>query len=314
MQIILNAVGERLDVALTQALSQFSRARIQNLIEQGAMQSEGVALLSPKMKLKTPLVIEFELPPLEEAAPEPQNIPLDIVYEDSDVIVINKQKDIVVHPAAGNWSGTLVNALLYHCKDLSGIGGVMRPGIVHRLDRDTTGVMVMAKHDQAHAHLSAQFADHGRTGQLRRAYKAFVWGEAPLKTTINAPLERDKFNREKISVQKKGREAITHMTKLAGDDEVSLIECRLETGRTHQIRVHMAHIGLPLLGDPLYGATHKSKINRLNQDAQEALLALNRQALHAYELGFIHPNSQEFMLFKSELPKDLADLQKDLNI
>jgi 23S rRNA pseudouridine1911/1915/1917 synthase len=311
----LTQIGERLDVALTQAIPALSRARIQTLIETGAVMHEGKPLLSSNLRLKTAIEVEFILPPPQEATPEPQNIPLDIVYEDADLIVINKQKDIVVHPAAGNWTGTLVNALLYHCAGtLSGIGGVMRPGIVHRLDRDTTGLMVMAKNDAAHAHLSAQFADHGRNGPLRRAYKAFVWGQAPLKTTVNAPLERDKFNREKISVRKGGREAVTHLTKLAGDERISLVECRLETGRTHQIRVHMAHLGLPLLGDPLYGATHKSKINTLEPEAQAALLALNRQALHAYELGFMHPTKEEFMLFSSEFPPDLALLGETLRL
>jgi 23S rRNA pseudouridine1911/1915/1917 synthase len=223
----------------------------------------------------------------------------------------------VVHPAAGNWTGTLVNALIAHCGDsLSGIGGVRRPGIVHRLDKDTTGVMVVAKNDQAHQALAAQFADHGRTGPLQRGYLAFVWGvpDRP-KGTIDAPIDRHPRAREKRAVRKGGREAITHWEVLErypgidGKPVASLLACRLETGRTHQIRVHLAHIGHPLLGDDLYGPGFKTKAVHLVPEAREVLAALGRQALHAYLLAIEHPTSGESLEFRSELPGDLARLR-----
>ena len=225
---------------------------------------------------------------------------------------------MVVHPAAGNWSGTLVNALLHHCgSSLAGIGGVKRPGIVHRLDKDTSGIMVVAKTDIAHAGLSAQFADHGKTGPLERAYLALVWGALARNTgTIDAPLGRSTHNRMKRAVVKiygpGSREAVTHYTVKQhldgsgeGETNVSLVECVLETGRTHQIRVHMAHLGHPLLGDQDYGKHYQTKANVLAPKTKAALLGLNRQALHARLLGFEHPASGEHLRFEAPLPDDL---------
>src|SRR5204862_3961399 len=232
-------------------------------------------------------------------------------------IVIDKPKGLVVHPAAGNQSGTLVNALIAHCgTSLSGIGGVKRPGIVHRLDKDTTGLMVVAKNDRAHRALSAQFADHGRAGFLQRAYLAFVWGapDRP-KGTVDAPIDRHPKARDKQAVRQGGRDAITHWERLEvysgtdGKPVASLIMCRLETGRTHQIRVHLAHIGHPLLGDDVYGPGFKTKTALLPKNAQESLSALGRQALHAHILGFQHPETRETLTFKSRLPDDLARLR-----
>jgi 23S rRNA pseudouridine1911/1915/1917 synthase len=249
--------------------------------------------------------------------PRAEPIPLSIVYEDDAIIVIDKPKGLVVHPAAGNWTGTLVNALIAHCGDsLSGIGGVRRPGIVHRLDKDTTGLLVVAKTDRAHRKLAAQFADHGRTGALERAYLAFVWGvPARPKGTIDKPIDRHPHARDKMAVRPGGRTAITHwevLERYAGADQkgvASLVECRLETGRTHQIRVHLAAIGHPLLGDSVYGPGFKTKASQLPERARDALAALDRQALHAHILVLEHPVTGELLHFRSELPADLAALR-----
>jgi 23S rRNA pseudouridine1911/1915/1917 synthase len=227
----------------------------------------------------------------------------------------------VVHPAAGHRTGTLVNALIAHCGDsLSGVGGVKRPGIVHRLDKDTSGLLVVAKNDAAHNSLAAHFADHGRTGALTRAYLAFVWG-SPLrpKGTIEAPVDRHPRARDKMAVRQGGREATTHWTVLEryagteGRPVASLLECRLETGRTHQIRVHLAHVGHPLLGDEVYGPGFKTKSVHLRDAAREALEVLGRQALHAYLLGFDHPIHGDYREFRSELPADLRRLRRELD-
>ncbi len=266
----------------------------------------------------------------ENSQPPPQidpALPVPLLYRDAMMLVIDKPAGLVVHPAGGHEDGTLVNALIAHCgESLSGIGGVRRPGIVHRLDKDTSGLLVVAKNDRAHQKLAKQFADHGRTGPLQRAYLALVWGVPRLREgTIDAPLERSNRNREKMTVVKegRGREAITHIELierypplLKGLDETealaSLIECRLETGRTHQIRVHMSHIGHPLLGDQLYGSGFATKAVRLPDEAREALAALGRQALHAAVLGFAHPATGEEMLFESTPPADFAELQAAL--
>jgi 23S rRNA pseudouridine1911/1915/1917 synthase len=262
------------------------------------------------------------LPEVEEAVPRPEAIPLFVVHEDADLIVINKPAGLVVHPAAGHATGTLVNALLAHCGDsLSGIGGVRRPGIVHRLDKDTSGLIVAAKNDRTHRALQEQFADHGRSGPLRRMYVAFAWGVPGSPAfSIDAPIDRSAVNREKMAVVGKGRgrEAITHVAlaqAYAGVDGrplVARLACRLETGRTHQIRVHLAHHGYPLLGDEVYGAGFRTKAGLLGEPARQALAALGRQALHAAELGFRHPGSGETLLFSSELPHDMAMLQAAL--
>ena len=247
-------------------------------------------------------------------------IPLAVVYEDDALIVIDKPRGLVVHPAAGNQTGTLVNALIAHCgASLSGIGGVKRPGIVHRLDKDTTGLMVVAKNDRAHQALAAQFADHGRTGPFERGYLAFVWG-APGRPrgTIDKPIDRHPRARDRMAVRPDGREAVTHWEVLEtypGIDSkpvASLLACRLETGRTHQIRVHLAHIGHPLMGDTVYGPGFKTKAALLPPAAAEALAALGRQALHAYLLAIAHPVSGQPLEFQSELPADLARLRHSL--
>jgi 23S rRNA pseudouridine1911/1915/1917 synthase len=225
---------------------------------------------------------------------------------------------MVVHPAPGSWTGTLVNALLHHCgESLKGIGGVKRPGIVHRLDKDTSGVMVAAKTERAHNHLAAQFADHGRTGPLHRAYLAWAWGRTQqARGTVEAPLGRDPANRLKQAVRKDGREAITHYMVEArfGDDgwDITRIKCELETGRTHQIRVHMAHIGHPLVSDLLYATGFATKVNRLPEAPKATIAALGRQALHAAELGFEHPVTGEEMFFEAPLPDDLQALEDAL--
>jgi 23S rRNA pseudouridine1911/1915/1917 synthase len=258
----------------------------------------------------------------EAAPPEPkaEDIALNIVFEDDDIIVIDKPKGLVVHPAAGHETGTLVNALIAHCGDsLSGIGGVKRPGIVHRLDKDTSGLMVVAKNDAAHASLSEQFADHGRTGEMRRGYLAFVWGVPNRQRgTIDAPIDRHPYAREKMAVREGGREAVTHweiqevFNGRDGKPVASLLACQLETGRTHQIRVHLAHVGHPLLGDSVYGPHFKTKAGHLGPEAQAALAALGRQALHAYLLVLEHPRSGEILHWEAPLPEDLLLLEKTL--
>jgi 23S rRNA pseudouridine1911/1915/1917 synthase len=254
--------------------------------------------------------------------PQPEDIALRGVHEDAALRVRDKPAGLVVHPAAGNQTGTLVNALIAHCgASLSGIGGVMRPGIVHRLDKDTSGLMVVAKTDRAHRGLAEQFADHGRSGPLERGYLALVWG-APARAegTIDAPLGRSTRSREKIEVKREGgREAITHYQiaeryGAAGRPPVaSLVECRPETGRTHQIRVHLAGIGHPVIGDRTYGAGFATKVALLPEPARSLAAAFPRQALHAYLLGFEHPVSHKEMRFESKLPADISALRKALN-
>jgi len=310
--------GNRLDVVLARSVPVFSRNRLKDLILAGAVSINGSAATEPKYKLKQGDEILLVAPEPVEADPEPENIPLDILYEDDDLIVINKPVGMVVHPAPGSYTGTLVNALLYHCGDsLKGIGGVKRPGIVHRLDKDTSGVMVAAKTERAHNHLAAQFADHGRTGPLHRAYLAWAWGRTQqARGTVEAPLGRDPANRLKQAVRKDGREAITHYIVEArfGDEgwDITRIKCELETGRTHQIRVHMAHIGHPLVSDLVYATGFATKVNRLPDELKAPIAALGRQALHAAELGFEHPKTGEEMFFEAPLPPDLQALEDAL--
>ena len=310
--------GGRLDAMLAKVHTVLSRNRIKDLILTGAVSIDGKTVTLPKYLVTAGETIILLAPPPEDADPHPENIPLDILYEDDQLIVINKPVGMVVHPAPGSLTGTLVNALLYHCGDsLQGIGGVKRPGIVHRLDRDTSGVMVAAKTEKAHKHLSAQFADHGRTGPLHRAYIAFVWGSTETgKGTVEAPLGRDANNRLKQAVRKDGREAITHYMVEArfGDEgwDVTRVQCQLETGRTHQIRVHMAYIGHPLVADAVYASGYATKINRLPADVAAPIQALGRQALHAAELGFEHPVTKEELFFEAPLPDDLLALEEAL--
>lgn len=309
--------GERLDRVLARHLPDLSRSRLKALILEGQVELDGTPIDDPGLKLKNTSSVTIIVPDAVDPEPKAENIPLTIVYEDDDLIVIDKPAGLVVHPGAGNETGTLVNALIAHCgESLSGIGGVKRPGIVHRLDKDTSGLLVVAKNDAAHQALSAQFADHGRTGPLERAYRAIVWGRPDRSSgTIEANLDRSNFARDKMAVVRagKGREAITHwqLEESFGDPKApiaSLLTCRLETGRTHQIRVHMAHSGHPLLGDATYGSGFKTKEKHLPEAAQEALKRLDRQALHAAELGFAHPRTRKFMHFVSPLPQDFEDL------
>jgi 23S rRNA pseudouridine1911/1915/1917 synthase len=302
---------ERLDRLLARHVPQLSRSRLKGLIESGNVTLAGRTMTDASHRVNEGEVYALVLPEPEDPEPQAEDIPLSVVYEDDELIVIDKPAGLVVHPAAGHWTGTLVNALIAHCGDsLSGIGGVKRPGIVHRLDKDTTGLMVVAKTDRAHAALSRQFADHGRSGPLERAYIAFCWGEpARAAFTIDQPLDRDPRAREKIAVRKGGREAITHVTlEDSFGGLVSRVRCRLETGRTHQIRVHLAHLGHPLLGDETYGKGFRTKAGKLPEAARKALEALGRQALHAAVLGFEHPATGETMHFESPLPADLARL------
>jgi 23S rRNA pseudouridine1911/1915/1917 synthase len=312
--------GARLDRVLAARIPALSRSRLKALILAGAVTIDGRTIRDPAAPVKSGADIAVVVPPPEPATPAGEDIPLKIVYEDDDLIVIDKPAGLVVHPAAGHASGTLVNALIAHCGDsLSGIGGVRRPGIVHRLDKDTSGLLVVAKNDRAHASLAAQFADHGRTGPLERGYLAIVWGApARPKGTIDAPLDRHPQARDKRSVREGGREAITHWHVLErylggeGKPVASLIECRLETGRTHQIRVHLAHIGHPILGDATYGGGFRTKASGLSEPAQAALAGLGRQALHAYLLAIEHPTTGQRLEFKSELPGDVARLRYTL--
>jgi 23S rRNA pseudouridine1911/1915/1917 synthase len=314
--------GERLDRVLALHVPELSRARLQMLIRAGDVTGrDGRALLTTSVKVKAGDVITVQVPPPEAAEPVAEDIPLTIVHEDASVIVIDKPAGLVVHPAAGHSTGTLVNALLFHCGDsLSGIGGVKRPGIVHRLDKDTSGLLVVAKTDKAHQGLSAQFAAHGADGLLQRQYLALVWGsfDRP-KGSIDAPIGRSPTHRTKMAVValEDGRHAVTHFERVAtvaceGKTSVSLVRLTLETGRTHQIRVHLAHIGHPVLGDPVYGTGFATSINRLPEAAADALRALGRQALHAALLGFKHPVTGRKMRFESPLPPDMALIVKAL--
>jgi 23S rRNA pseudouridine1911/1915/1917 synthase len=324
--------GERLDRVLAAHVAELSRSRLKTLIEAGAVAVDGRTIRDPSHRVNSGAAIALEVPAAVPAKPAAEPIPLKVVYEDDDMIVIDKPKDLVVHPAAGHWSGTLVNALIAHCgASLSGIGGERRPGIVHRLDKDTTGLMVVAKNDRAHKALAKQFAEHGRGEEpFERGYLAFVWG-APERPhgTIDRPIDRHPRSRERMAVREGGREAVTHWEVLerfpgrpvspaagksgkASPWVASLLACRLETGRTHQIRVHLASIGHPLLGDDVYGSGFRTKIALLPLDAQVALKALGRQALHAHILAVKHPSSGEILQFRSELPPDLTRLHSRL--
>lgn len=313
--------GERLDRALAKHVAAISRSRVKALILAGEVTVSGACVRDPAYRVHAGGRIALRLPPPEPAQPSAESIPLAIVYEDDELIVVDKPAGLVVHPAAGNRTGTLVNALIAHCgESLSGIGGVRRPGIVHRLDKDTSGLIVAAKTDRAHRALTEQFADHGRSGPLERGYLALVWG-APDRPrgTIDAPLDRHPAAREKRAVRPGGRPAITRWEirerfyGADGEPVAALLECRLETGRTHQIRVHLNHIGHPVMGDALYGAGFRTKAARLSADARAALQRVNRQALHAYLLGLEHPVTRKHMTFKSEFPRDLEGLRAALS-
>ena len=300
---ILASGGVRLDKALADA-SGLSRERVKALWADGRVTLDGKPAASASAKSVPGMQFAIAVPPAAEAAAAPQDIPLHIVFEDDHLVVVDKPAGLVVHPAAGNPDGTLVNALLHHCGgSLSGIGGVARPGIVHRIDKDTSGLLVVAKSDAAHEGLAKQFADHS----IERAYFAVVNGHpVPAAGTVNARIGRSDSNRKKMAVlpetASRGKHAITHYKTLKQLQNCALVECRLETGRTHQVRVHMASIGHALLGDPLYGRPH-AKLRPLL-----SALRFHRQALHAAVLGFIHPVNQERMRFESELPADMREL------
>jgi 23S rRNA pseudouridine1911/1915/1917 synthase len=295
--------GGRLDKALAEA-SGLSRARVQALIAEGAVTVGGMTATHPSAKVEADSEFAIAVPPAAEAQARAQDIPLTVVFEDEHLIVVDKPAGLVVHPAAGNPDGTLVNALLHHCAGgLSGIGGVARPGIVHRIDKDTSGLMVVAKSDVAHEGLARQFADHS----MERAYLAVVNGHPkPPAGTISGRIGRSDANRKKMAVLPKessrGKHAVTRYKVLRELDGCALVECRLETGRTHQVRVHLASIGHALLGDPVYGRANAALRPILQK------LDFRRQALHAAVLGFIHPVTGNRLSFSSELPPDMAEL------
>lgn len=312
-------IGVRADKYLGKVCADFSRSRLQGLIADGQVLLNGKVLSTASLKTEEGDVFSVSIPEAVPCEPQPEDIPLDVVYEDDDVIVINKPAGLVVHPGAGNWSGTLVNALLHHCGDsLSGIGGVVRPGIVHRLDKDTSGLIMVAKNDHSHQHLSEQLADRS----LSRVYNTFVFGvPMPIKGTVDRAIGRHRHNRLKMSVMSNApREARTHYLVLENfSDAVSLVECKLESGRTHQIRVHMEAIGHPVLGDTLYGVQQTALISNLKKggyssDIIKNILSLERQMLHAKEISFIHPRTEEEMTFSCDLPEDMSKALKSLTI
>jgi 23S rRNA pseudouridine1911/1915/1917 synthase len=310
--------GERLDRFLGLAAAErrvaLSRTRLQALIEAGAVWVDGALARDPSMRLAEGARIAFEAPPPQDSPLIGEDIPLHVVYEDEHLIVIDKPAGLVVHPAPGHADGTLVNALIHRCgASLSGVGGIRRPGIVHRLDKDTSGLLVVAKTDAAHRGLADLFADHGRAGSLVREYLALAWGRFDSTSgRVEAAIGRHPRHREKMAValNERGRAAVTHWRLEEAFDAASLVACRLETGRSHQIRVHMASIGHPLLGDSVYGAGFKTMAARLAEGARDALGALGRQALHAAVLGFEHPITGAPLRFESAVPGDLSNLIK----
>jgi 23S rRNA pseudouridine1911/1915/1917 synthase len=296
------AAGQRLDKALAEAVPLYSRERLKNLVQGGRLSGPAGVIWDPATKMKGGEALTLDVPEARPSDTVAQDIPLTIVHEDGHLLVVDKPAGLVVHPAAGNYDGTMVNALLHHCAGrLSGIGGVARPGIVHRIDKDTSGLLVVAKTDKAHEGLAAQFARH----DVDRRYTAVVGGvPVPPAGRIEGALARSTANRQKMAIVKDGRgkHAITHFRTVATFDGAAQVECRLETGRTHQIRVHMASIGHALLGDAVYGRT-PGKLVPLLKD-----LAFERQALHAATLGFVHPVTQEKLCFESPLPADMVAL------
>ena len=303
--------GQRLDKTLAAHVADMSRARLQGLIDGGNVSQNGAPVTDSARKVRAGDEFVIVIPPPVAAAPVAQDIALDIVYEDNDLIVINKAADMVVHPAAGNLDGTLVNALLAHCGDnLSGIGGVKRPGIVHRLDKETSGLMVAAKNDKAHQGLSAQLS----TRTLKRVYQAVVWSlPSPAHGIVETQIGRSRSNRKKMAVlDGGGKEAITEYQALEAFGILAgLVECRLQTGRTHQIRVHMAHIGHPLVGDPVYGKSAPTRFlrqHKVTDDLAQVMQNFPRQALHAAQLEFIHPISEDTISLRADLPPDMQGL------
>ena len=299
--------GWRLDRALADAHPTLSRERLKVLVKSGALSAGSRLYRDPAAKMTGDEAFELALPDPTPAHNEAQEIPLIIAFEDEHLLVVDKPAGLVVHPAAGNRDGTLVNALLHHCgPSLSGIGGVARPGIVHRIDKDTSGLLLVAKTDRAHEGLSKQFADHS----IERRYLAIVCGiPTMLNGSVDAPLARSSTDRKKVAVVKGGKRAVTHWSVRTKLRDAALVECRLETGRTHQVRVHMASIGHPLLGDPVYGRSPKQRQRELL-----ARLGFKRQALHAAALGFIHPITKARLSFESALPSDMQELFTALGV
>jgi 23S rRNA pseudouridine1911/1915/1917 synthase len=303
--------GERVDRLLAARLGQLSRSRVKALIEAGRVAADGVTITNPSFRVKPGQVFALDIPPPIDDRPEPQPMALKILYEDADLVVLDKPAGLVVHPAPGNPDSTLVNALLAHCGDtLQGIGGVRRPGIVHRIDKETSGLMVVAKTGQAHAALSAGFAERS----IERAYWAAVWGTPnPREGEIRQPIGRSPTNRKKMAVVMSGKPAHTlYRTVRPLGRAASLVECRLKTGRTHQIRVHMTELGHPLIGDPVYGRSRPGRTKELTPEAAAALLGFPRQALHAWLLGFAHPTTGKHLRFEIGFPADLAELMNVL--
>jgi 23S rRNA pseudouridine1911/1915/1917 synthase len=307
MQTVLTVpddnAGERLDQFLVSMLGGVSRSQVQRLIKEGHIRVAGLDAKS-NQPVKAGQEIIVDTPEPIAAAPQPEALPLPILYQDADLIVIDKPAGMVVHPAAGHPSGTLVNALLHHVDDLSGIGGEKRPGIVHRLDRGTSGLMVVAKHDAAHEELSRQFRDR----EVEKEYVALVWGEVMAGRRIDAPIGRDPGNRKKMSARaRRSREAVTRILRAERLKALTLIQVAIHTGRTHQIRVHLSAIGHPIVGDPLYGGVHR----RVPGDIR-AVTHLDRPFLHAARLAFTHPRDGRRMAFASELPPDLQRVLDEL--
>lgn len=296
-EIIITESGMRADKAISAALPELSRSAVQNLIAGGHVFWDGKPVAkSAKLPLGSVLVVE--IPPARPLDVRPENIPLDIVYEDGDLLVVNKPKGMVVHPAAGNYDGTLVNALLHHCGDsLSGINGVIRPGIVHRIDKDTSGLLIVAKNDTAHRHLAEQIKAHSFT----REYRAVVYGRIREDGTVDAPIARHPQDRKRMAVQQSpsARDAVTHYFVTRNFTGFTQLRLRLETGRTHQIRVHMAYIGHPVAGDPVYGP-------------KKVIASLHGQCLHAGLIGFIHPRTGAYMEFEAPLPPYFTDFLRTL--
>ena len=299
--------GLRLDKYLSQCLPDMSRSQLQRLILSGNVSSDDTIISDNSFKVREGDSYQIIIPPAAEAEPEAENIPLDIIYEDEDLIVVNKPAVMTVHPAPGAYRGTLVNALLYHCQgNLSGVGGVKRPGIVHRIDKETSGLLVVAKNDIAHRFLSEQFAAHS----IERTYYAVVYGTpSPSSGRIEGNIGRSPYDRKKMALVKSGGKpaATNYKTLQSFHGAAALVQCNLETGRTHQIRVHMSSIGCHLIGDKVYTKSGKSTLP-LQASIKAYVNSFPRQALHAATLGFIHPRNKKFMSFSSELPSDIKEL------
>ncbi len=298
---------KRLDIALTIILNKYSRTQIKNLINDRRIKKNNFIVTDPSYKVKQEEIYEITIPEVEETTYEAENIPIKIDYEDDDIIIVDKSSNMVTHPAPGNQSGTLVHALLNHAKNnLSNINQNNRPGIVHRLDKDTSGLIVIAKNNFSHLKLSEQFKSH----TLSRKYKAIVWG-SPKNQIITGYIERHKINRKKMSLNKvKGKYSETEIRIIKNYNVCSLIECTLKTGRTHQVRLHMSSINYPIVGDKIYGRSQINKFGK-NKETYNNYLILknfNRQALHAYHIGFIHPTTNKYIEFESKIPQDMDNL------